>query len=104
MIRLVRLEIRVPAMFSGYLDKLRMLHGDAKLYMGMWATAGICWMGIYAVVFNLYLLRLGYGPDFVGLANGVIFLGLSLFCMVADGWGVSSKPGVCWSYLWASPH
>ncbi len=85
MIRLVRLEIRVQAMFSGYLDKLRMLHGDAKLYMGMWATAGICWMGIYAVVFNLYLLRLGYGPDFVGLANGVIFLGLSLFCMVA-GW------------------
>lgn len=72
-------------MFSDYLDKLRLLHRDAKLYLGMWATTGVCWIGIYAVVFNLYLLRLGYGPDFVGLANGVVFFGMALFCIVA-GW------------------
>ncbi len=36
--------------------------------------------GIYAVIFNLFLLRLGYGPDFIGLINA---LGLLVFTLVS---------------------
>ncbi|MCW5848510.1 MAG: MFS transporter [Anaerolineae bacterium] len=36
--------------------------------------------GIYAVIFNLFLLRLGYGPDFIGLVSA---LGLLVFTLVS---------------------
>lgn len=35
------------------------------------ASLGFSFFGIYAVLFNLYLLRLGYDLKFIGLANGV---------------------------------
>lgn len=34
--------------------------------------------GIYSVVFNLYVLRLGYGPDFVGLLASVSLVAFTL--------------------------
>jgi len=48
--------------------------------------------GIYPVLFNLYLLRLGYGPEFVGTVNSVGLLGYALFALPAGAlsarWGV----------------
>lgn len=37
--------------------------------------------GIYTLLLNLYLLRLGYGPEFVGTVNAAGFLSLSLFSL-----------------------
>ncbi len=44
--------------------------------------------GIPAVVLNLYLLRLGYGPEFIGVFNGMSSLGFALSCLPAGALGV----------------
>lgn len=43
--------------------------------------------GIYAVVYNLFVLRLGYGPDFVGLLASVSLVGFTLAGAVAGPLG-----------------
>jgi len=63
-----------------YLRKLRMLSRDARLLLAsstLWGFA--VYGGIYAVLLNLYLLRLGYGARFIGLINGVGLLSSGLF-------------------------
>ena len=45
--------------------------------------------GVFPVLFNLYLLRLGYGPETVGLVNGVGLLAYAVFAFpagVVAGW------------------
>ena len=44
--------------------------------------------GIYSVLFNLYLLRLGYGPEFVGLVNA---LGLLAFALLSLPAGIAGQ-------------
>jgi MFS family permease len=44
--------------------------------------------GIPAVVLNLYLLRLGYGPEFIGMFNGMSSLGFAFSCLPAGALGV----------------
>jgi MFS family permease len=44
---------------------------------------GLCWKGIYAVLFNLYLLRLGYDPPEIGLINAVPTFVYGLACFPA---------------------
>ena len=44
---------------------------------------GFTFMGIYGALFNLYLLRLGYGADFVGSVNGVGWIVYAVFAMPA---------------------
>ncbi|MBM4437531.1 MAG: MFS transporter [Actinobacteria bacterium] len=41
--------------------------------------------GIYAVLLNLFLVRLGYGPEFVGLVNGLGLLMLAVFAIPSGG-------------------
>ena len=53
-----------------YLQTLRLFNRNVHFYMLTAALVGFTIDGgIYAVLFNLYLLRLGYGPEFVGLIN-----------------------------------
>ena len=72
-------------MSLSFFQTIRRFKADVWLYFGFWATIGISYFGIYAVVFNLYLLRLGNGSEFIGLVQGFVFLGLSVFCVPA-GW------------------
>jgi MFS family permease len=48
--------------------------------------------GIYPVLFNLYLLRLEYEIEYIGLVNAIGLLGYALFSLpaglLADRWGV----------------
>ena len=55
------------------------------LILALWACTGFSYGGLHVVLFNLYLIRLGYGPEFVGTANSVIMLSLALFSFPA-GW------------------
>lgn len=48
----------------------RFLNRNFLLYMGGWAVTTFAYFGIQGVLFNLYLLRLGFGPDFVGALTG----------------------------------
>ena len=51
-----------------------------RLYLASWVVVGFTLLnGIYPVLFNLYLLRLGYGTEFVGMVNAVGLLGYALF-------------------------
>jgi MFS family permease len=72
-------------MSLSYFQAIRRFETDVWLFYGFWLTIGVSYFGIYAVVFNLYLVRLGYGPEFIGLVQGFVFLGLSVFCIPA-GW------------------
>ena len=69
---------------------------DCSVAMCAWsysrATAGFCYFGIISVLLNLYLLRLGYGPEFIGLFNGTAWLIYTFSCLPAGAlgarWGV----------------
>jgi MFS family permease len=79
-------------MIKAYLQQLRRFSRGARLYLASIALVGLAWFGLYAVLFNLYLLRLGYGPGFIGLVNGVGFLINALFSLPAGAlgsrWGI----------------
>ncbi len=49
----------------------RRLPRDVQLYAWAWFIIGIGTFGIWAVLFNLYLQRLGMGPEAIGLLLGV---------------------------------
>ena len=53
----------------------------------MWVGIAVI-PGIPAVVLNLYLLRLGYGPEFIGMFNGMSSLGFALSCLPAGALGM----------------
>ena len=59
---------------------------DVKLYMACAALIGFSAFGIYSVLFNLYLLRMGYGVDLVGHFNAVGLLSFALFSPIAGNW------------------
>jgi MFS family permease len=43
--------------------------------------------GAYSLLLNLYLLRLGYGPEFIGLLHGIGTLGWATGCLPAGALG-----------------
>ena len=76
-----------------YLHVLRDFNRDVRLYLITTMLIGLTVDGgVYTVLFNLYLLRLGYGPEFIGLVNGS---GMLLFASSAcppehsaDAWAI----------------
>lgn len=69
-------------MVASYLDTVRRFNRTIRLYLFATALMGFTYDGgIYAVIFNLYLLRLGYGPAFVGQVNaaGMFAFAISAF-------------------------
>ncbi len=59
---------------QSYIQAVGLIHRDAWKLMLVPIVVGFGYSGIYAVVFNLYLLRLGYGVEFVGLLSGTALL------------------------------
>jgi predicted MFS family arabinose efflux permease len=55
---------------ANYRNALRRFSRDIWYFLATAVLVGFAWDGIRTVLFNLYLLRLGYGPQFVGLVNG----------------------------------
>jgi MFS family permease len=69
-------------MLKDYFFRLRMLSRDARLALVTSALVGFTAIGgIYTVLLNLYLLRLGYGARFIGLINGAGFLCIAVFSL-----------------------
>lgn len=75
-----------------YLQKLRLFSRNVRLYLITAALVGFCYMGIYVVLFNLYLLRLGYGPEFIGLVSSANALAYAISAFPAGAlgrrWGI----------------
>jgi len=74
---------RKPGILVGYRNALALFGRDVRLFLVSSALMGLCWKGIYAVLFNLYLLRLGYGPRLIGIANAVPTFVYGLSCTPA---------------------
>ena len=71
-------------MLATYLGTLRQINRNVRLFLVSIALLGFTVSGgIYPVLFNLYLLRLGYGVDFIGLFNGTGGLSFALFSLPA---------------------
>lgn len=79
-------------MTTSYLRKLRLFGRDARLFLVAAGFIGLAYYGGAAVLQNLYLLRLGYGPEFIGLVFAVGSLMSALFSLPAQAfsrrWGV----------------
>jgi fucose permease len=76
------------AAIGSYLQALRQFSRPVRLYLVSSALFGFTiFGGIYTLLLNLYLLRLGYGPDFVGVVNGAGMLALALFAIPAGSLG-----------------
>ncbi len=84
-----------------YFQAVRLIPRDAWKMMLVPIVVGFGYGGIYAVAFNLYLLRLGYEIEFIGLLTGTAML-ISTLCgipagMVGRRWGL--RRGVLGGYL-----
>ncbi len=67
---------------------LQRFNRPVRLYLVSSALFGFTiFGGIYTLLLNLYLLRLGYGPGFVGVVNGSGMLALALFSLPAGALG-----------------
>lgn len=73
---------------GSYLGALRGLHRNVLLYFVATALIGFSIDGgIYSVVFNLYLLRLGFGPEYIGLVNSAGMMVFALASLPAGALG-----------------
>ncbi len=70
---------------TAYVKKLRLFNRDVRLYLVSSALVGLAWLGIFTVIFNLYLLRLDYDLAFIGLVNACGMLAYALISLPA-GW------------------
>lgn len=68
-------------MVSNYLSVLGLFNHNVRRYLIASALLGFGYIGINTVLFNLYLLRLGYGPEFVGLVNGAGLLTVAVLSL-----------------------
>jgi MFS family permease len=104
---------------SDYLRALGKFSRNARLYL---VSAGLMGFtvfgGIYSLLRGLFLLRLGYGPDFIGLASAIALLGWALASLPAGaicqrlgsrrsmvlGLGLASLGYLLWPFaLWLPP-
>lgn len=73
-------------MVAAYVQALRGSHRNVGLLLANSALIGLTVDGgIYSVIFNLYLLRLNFGPEFVGQVNSAANL-VFAFASLAGGW------------------
>lgn len=71
-----------------YWRALRKCSPNARLYLVSAAMMGFTvFGGAYSLLRSLYLLRLGYGPAFIGLISAVALLGWALACLPAGAIG-----------------
>jgi MFS family permease len=78
-------------MFKSYLQTLRLFSRNTQLFLLVNSLTTISYTGIYVMLFNLYLLRLGYGLEQIGLINAAAQLGVAAFSipagMLGRRWG-----------------
>ena len=66
---------------------LRAFHPDVYKYLFAVSIVGFSYFGFVSVLLNLYLLRLGYGTDFIGLVNGSIAFAFAASSLPAGALG-----------------
>ena len=49
-----------------YSGAFKLFNGNTRLFLAAWALWWFARYGINGVLFNLYLLRMAFGPEFIG--------------------------------------
>ncbi len=60
---------------------------DARVFLAASGIHAIVIFGIYVVLLNLYFLRLGYGPEFIGIVQGTGILAIGVLSVPAGAAG-----------------
>ena len=76
-----------PALFNIYRQTIGSFSRNARLLLFTSVVIGFAYVGIYVMLFNLYLLRLGYEPTFIGQVNAAAQLGFAIFSLPAGALG-----------------
>jgi hypothetical protein len=76
-------------------------NGNLKRFLASWGLGSFAYFGIQGVLLNLYLIRLGYGPEFIGLliASGQVVWGLMALPAVYVGRRLGFKAILVGGYL-----
>ena len=75
-------------MLASYLSTFRSFHRNVLLHVAAISLIGFTFDGgVFSVVFNLFLLRLGYGPAFVGQVNAAGLITFALCSLPAGALG-----------------
>ncbi|HSH79365.1 MAG TPA: hypothetical protein VLA19_12650 [Herpetosiphonaceae bacterium] len=87
------------------MDGLRQLRPDlGRYYLAVSLLGFAVDGGVYAVLLNLFLARLGYGPEVIGLVNAagmVVFALASLPAGIVGGAGAASRScSGAWDCSW----
>ncbi len=61
------------AAFNGYISRIRRFSHNARAYLAYYFLLSIH-LGIYSVIFNLYILRLGFREDLLGLMLSIVYI------------------------------
>lgn len=78
---------------QSYLQTLRLFNRDVRLYLAATILFGFSLFGgITSLLLNLYLLRLGYGPTFVGWVNATGAFSFAVFSLPAGFMGARWDP------------
>jgi MFS family permease len=72
----------LPYGISAYLSHIRQFTPNARKFLAFQFFLALN-SGIYGVIFNLYLLKLGYHEDFMGVMLGVVFVSSGLLSVPA---------------------
>ncbi len=76
-----------PTAVTSYVHALRLFSRNVRIFLLCSLLLGFAFFGVYAVLLNLYLLRLGYGAGVVGLVNGMGMLAYAVFSLPAGALG-----------------
>ena len=79
-------------MRRGVFSSFRQLSRDAKLLIVMFGIVSVGYFGILMLLRSLYILRLGYGPEYIGLYGTVSAVAFASMCL--PGGALSAKFGV----------
>jgi MFS family permease len=74
--------VSYDAAFSGYVSRVRHFSHNARAYVAYYFLLSVH-LGIYGVIFNLYILRLGFREDLLGLMLSIVFISTGLAAIPA---------------------
>lgn len=68
-------------MIARWIARVRGFSRRTRLLLLASALVGFAFQGVYSVLRSLYLLRLGHGPESIGLISSISLLLFALFCL-----------------------
>jgi len=82
------------------LSTVRGFNASVLSWLLLWGLAAFGYFGLMGVAFNLYLLRLGFGPEFIGLllGTGQLVWGIAALPAAALGRRVGLRPVLFCAY------